>query len=94
MRRKTVEDVCLLTNLDVVGIREGAIRVRLASIESEEPDDAFALRRNRPEHQGVDDREGGAVGADAKSEDHDRHDGEAGGLGKRADRVAKILQKL
>ncbi len=45
----------------------------------------------RPQEDAVDDAEDGGVGADAKREREDRHDGEAGVLDERPDRVANVV---
>ena len=93
MRREALEHVGLLSDVDVVGIGEGAIGIGLRALEAEQPDDPFPLRRHRREQQRVDDGEGCAVRADAEGEDKDCHRGEARRLGERANGITKVLQQ-
>ena len=59
-----------------------------------EPDELIRLAGERPNQQRVDQREHGAVGADAEGQDEDRDHGEPGGLYERAGPIPQILKKL
>ena len=92
---QAVEDVAgLLANVGEVGVREGAIAIRLGAVAAEEADEITRLSRERLEHERVHEREHRAVGADPDREDEDGDEREARRLGKRPNREAQILDHM
>ena len=71
MRHQTGEHVLLVADVGIVWIREAAIGVRLRAVVAEEPNQLPRLARQRPEEQGVDDREHRRVCPNPERKDED-----------------------
>ncbi len=89
------EDVGAVAHVDKVGVREAPVVVGTRAVLAVDADDLTrrALGGQRPEQQLVDQREHGAVGADAEREHDDRDGGETGPARHDTEAVAQILEQ-
>jgi hypothetical protein len=92
-RDELVEHVVAIADVDVVGIREVAVRVGWGSVAAVQPDHLAGAPRQRPKQQRVDEREHRAVDADAEREHEDHDQAERRRAPPHPDRVAEILEQ-
>ncbi len=94
MGHDLLEHVVAVPDVGIVGVGESAEGLGLGPIVTIEADQIVSPPRERPDQQGVDDREHGRIGADAESQHRGGDYRETGALAQRSRPEPQVLQSL